>query len=285
LRILASASRPGAGRYDSKSVHRIFTCFAKLAEYNPPIPLLRGPLHLAEVGRSKRKSPVSVLVVEADCLTAELLSVALKRCQNLFDIVGRTVSFGDTLKAVDEMGPRVALISADLREGQGAGFRLMSQIRERFPKTAIVALLKDPRQEQVLAAFRAGARGVISRDQPFRVLARCIRRVDEGEIWASPDQIGLVFDTLNQASVLLLPHESQSVFAELTPREREVAAPVMDGLRNSEIGVRLGVSEHTVRNYLMKIYDKLGVSNRVQLTRHGVDALHPRTHLDPGVRI
>jgi len=217
--------------------------------------------------------PVSILIAEESFLGADLLGSALKRCQNYFDVVAQVSSILAATKSLAECKPQVALISISLRDGQNAGYKLISHTREHFPHTSVVALLRDSQHEHVLEAFRCGARGVISRDQAFRVLVKCIRKVNEGEIWASPDQIGLVFENLKRNSNMTPAHNPEKNLAELTPRERDVAILVMEGFRNAEIGARLNVSEHTVRNYIMRIYDKLGVSNRVQLTRQCTGAV------------
>ena len=221
--------------------------------------------------------PVSILIVEESFLGAELLASAVKRCQNYFDVVAQVTSLAEGTEALAERKPQVALVSVSLRDGQTSGYKLISHAHEHFPRTSIVALLHDSRQEHVLEAFRCGARGVISRDQAFRVLVKCIRKVQEGEIWASPDQIGLVFECLKRNSDLAPAYPPPKALTDLTPREREVAVLVMEGYRNAEIGVRLNVSEHTVRNYIMRIYDKLGVSNRVQLTRQCAGTLRAHT--------
>lgn len=211
--------------------------------------------------------PVSILIAEGSFLSADLLSSALKRCQNHFDVVGHAGSCAEATKKLHDLKPQVALVSMSLRGANGGGYSLISHIREHLATTSVVALLEEAKREQVLEAFRCGAHGVISRDQPFRMLVKCIRKVHAGEIWASADQIGLVFESLKSNSELSSGRAAQSDLSQLTPRERDVAALVIEGLRNAEIGAKLGVSEHTVRNYIMKIYDKLGVSNRVQLTR------------------
>ena len=141
---------------------------------------------------------VSIVVVESNSLGAELLSSALKRCQNQFDVVGQATTFAQAAMQIESSRPRIALASVNLRDGEGSGCKLISHIREHCPRTFAVALLNDAQRSQVLDAFRSGARGVISRDQPFRVLAKCIRKVHEGEIWASPDQIGFVFESLKK---------------------------------------------------------------------------------------
>src|SRR5271157_4976439 len=182
---------------------------------------------------------VSILIVEGNFLGAELLSSALKRCQNNFDVVGQATSFADATRKLQELRPRVTVTGMRLQEGQTSGYKLISHIREHWPRTLTVALLNDSRQEDVLEAFRCGARGVISRDQPFRVLAKCIRKVHEGEIWASSAQLGYVFESLKkdpESAALMAP---QTAFAGLTPRESDVAALVIEGLRNAEIAARL----------------------------------------------
>src|SRR5271165_6201290 len=126
--------------------------------------------------------PITIFVAECNSLSAELLSSALKRCQNNFDVVGQVTSLAEGVRRVDETRPQVALTSVQLQDGPASGYQLMSHLHEHSPKTMTIALLSDDRQEHVLEAFRCGARGVISRNQPFRVLAKCIRKVHEGEI-------------------------------------------------------------------------------------------------------
>ena len=221
----------------------------------------------AEISRPRRIGPASILIAEVNFLGADLLSSALKRCQNYFDVVAHVANIGDALGKMEEFKPSIALVSVSLLGQLANGYKLISDIREHWPKTFTVALLDDSRFEHVLEAFRSGARGVISRDQPFRILAKCIRKVHEGHIWASSDQIGFVFESLKRTSAQFAGPAPQEALAGLTPREKDVTALVIEGLRNAEIAARLAVSEHTIRNYIMRIYDKLGVSNRVQLTR------------------
>jgi DNA-binding CsgD family transcriptional regulator len=86
----------------------------------------------------------------------------------------------------------------------------------------------------------------------------------QGQIWASNDQIEVAFEALKK--VKAGGDKPTGTVDQLTPREREVVSHVVEGLRNLEIASKLGVSEHTIRNYILRIYEKLGVSNRVQLT-------------------
>jgi len=239
----------------------------------------------SESSGCKRKLPASILIVEGNLLSADLLSSALKRCQNYFEVVEQLTSASVAVEKLDRLKPNVALISVDSQDKSAARYQLISHIKERCPKTATVALLNDSRLEHVLEVFRCGARGVISRDQPFRVLAKCIRKVHEGEIWASSDQIGFIFESLKRSTEVFSGLAPQTSLSELTPRQRDVAVLVIEGLRNAEIATRLSVSEHTVRNYIMRIYDKLGVSNRVQLTRQCADIFQHRPIPESGSRL
>jgi DNA-binding NarL/FixJ family response regulator len=208
---------------------------------------------------------IPTFVADSSFLYVELLSGALRRCQNYFEVVGQSVNSADAIRRLDEFEPAIALISVELQDGKTAGYRVLEHLRETSPETAAVAMLTEEVRDQVLEAFRCGARGVVSKNQPFRVVAQCLRKVHQGEIWASSDQISYVFDSLKGAQ--RPTPKSAGPFDELTPREHEVVARVIQGMSNAEIGTELGVTENTVRNYVMKIFDKLGVSNRVQLTR------------------
>lgn len=210
-----------------------------------------------------RKIPT--LIADSSRLNVELLSAALGRCQNYFEVVAHALNSADAQRLLIEFVPAIALISAELQDGPTAGFQVLQHIRANHPRSSAVALLNDSRRELVLEAFRCGARGVVSREQPFRVIAKCLRKVHQGEFWASNDQIGFVLGLLHQESQA--PPAPSGITEQLTPREREVAALVAEGMINAQIAARLGISENTIRNYVMRIYDKLGVSNRVQLAR------------------
>jgi DNA-binding CsgD family transcriptional regulator len=127
----------------------------------------------------------------------------------------------------------------------------------------IVVLLDSSKREVVLDAFRWGASGLFSRHEALETLSKCVRRVYEGQIWASTQQVGFVVDALASAPTV------RAVGADglnlLSKRELEVVRCLADGLTNREIAKRLGLSQHTIKNYLFRVFDKLGVSNRLEL--------------------
>jgi len=115
----------------------------------------------------------------------------------------------------------------------------------------------------VLDAFRAGAKGVFCRAEPLAALCKCIRVVREGQIWANSHQLNFIVDALANAAPLRV--RSARGKDLLAKREQEVANLVAEGLPNREIAKKLALSEHTVSNYLFRIYEKLGISSRVEL--------------------
>jgi DNA-binding NarL/FixJ family response regulator len=115
----------------------------------------------------------------------------------------------------------------------------------------------------VVEAFRAGARGVFCRSESLKSLARCIQCVSEGQIWANSKELRYLLEALGEALPLRVIDARGA--ALLSRRELEVVRCVAEGLSNREIAQRLGLTEHTVKNYLFRIFDKLGVSKRVEV--------------------
>jgi DNA-binding NarL/FixJ family response regulator len=116
----------------------------------------------------------------------------------------------------------------------------------------------------VVEAFREGARGVFSRNHSLKALSKCIRTVHQGQYWASNEDIGHIMGALTRYKPLRLNNAEGMPL--LTRREEDVVRLVADGLKNAEVAQRLNLGEHTIRNYLYRIFDKLGVSSRVELT-------------------
>jgi len=120
----------------------------------------------------------------------------------------------------------------------------------------------------VIEAFTAGAMGVCSRDESCEVLCKCIDRVHSGQIWANSEQLHYLLETLWTGSrVRLIDARGHAL---LTKRQEEIVYLVAEGLRNREIAEHLKISEHTIRNYLFRIFEKLGISSRTELILYAI---------------
>ena len=126
-----------------------------------------------------------------------------------------------------------------------------------------IILLDRIDQDQVLEAFSHGARGVVDTNQSFDVLCKSIRSVHAGQVWAGSVELQWVVQALGERQPTRIVNAKG--ISLLTKREEQVVAMVTDGLPNSEISKKLGVSAHTVKNHIFHIFNKLGVSNRAEL--------------------
>jgi DNA-binding CsgD family transcriptional regulator len=131
------------------------------------------------------------------------------------------------------------------------------------PSTRAVLLPDSSKDEAILQAFRAGARGVLGRNESMELLAKCVRSVHQGQIWANSHHIAIAMGALaNSPTVRAVNAEGMNLLSE---RELQVVRCLSEGLTNQEIAKRLKLSQHTIKNYLFRIFDKLGVSSRVEL--------------------
>jgi two-component system nitrate/nitrite response regulator NarL len=209
-----------------------------------------------------------VFVGDAKRMNSQLIASALQRCRGNFDVHAFSGTSSDALCQLQNYKPHVALISAELGDGTFTGFKVLQQLHALEPKTAAVMLLDSDEREIVVDAFRAGARGVFCRGSSFEALPKCIRRVHEGQIWASNDELEFILDVITHLKPLQI--RNSGGMALLTPRETAVAHLVVEGMRNQEIAAKLRVREHTVRNYMLRVFDKLGISSRVELVLYAL---------------
>jgi two-component system nitrate/nitrite response regulator NarL len=213
--------------------------------------------------------PVTVLVSDSTAMGCQLLSDALKNSPYHFSVVAHALNIKEILQKVEEKEPQVTLVSANLEEGPLSGFPALQELHASHLKTKPVMLLEVSAPEMVVNAFRAGAKGIFCRKRPFEDLCKCIHSVNKGQIWATSDELQCVLEVLTRAA----PYQAISPHSKniLTKREREVVSLVSQGMTNQDISRRLNLSTHTVKNYLFRIFEKLGISNRVELVLYSLD--------------
>jgi DNA-binding NarL/FixJ family response regulator len=212
-------------------------------------------------------SAVSVLIAGSNQLHCQLLVTALRRRD--FQAIWCAMEKDAILAAIAENAIDVALMNSE------HNMSLVRSLHLAHPGVVEVLLLDAPDRDAVVNAFRSGARGLFSfSDSPFRLLCKCIQTVHQGQIWASNEQVGYLMDAVIQVPSLRVVNSRGTNL--LTPREQQVVALVADGLSNRGVAGELGLSEHTVKKYLFRIFDKLGVSTRVELVLYAVTRGAPR---------
>jgi DNA-binding NarL/FixJ family response regulator len=207
---------------------------------------------------------ISVLVITPDNITAELLKSAFAHeRKNSFAVQMLT---GTSQKVIGKLmvhKPDVALVCDELQDDPLAGFKVLQKLRQSHHDTAAIMLLQSCKPDCVVEAFREGARGVFSRAHSLKALSKCIRTVHQGQYWANNQDLGHIMNALSQRKTLQF--NDVNGMPLLTRREEEVVCLVAEGLKNREIAEQLKVKEHSVRNYIYRIFEKLGVSSRVEL--------------------
>ncbi len=221
---------------------------------------------------------IRVHIAEASPMNGQLIAGALKRCRQQFDVVASTSTSTEAVRRLEDHSADVAVISSELQDGPLTGYKVLHQLRASRSKTAAIMLLDSGERDLVIDAFRGGARGIFCRMQSFKALSKCIRTVHKGQVWASNVEIEFLLEALTHYTPLQLVRSSGMNL--LTPREEEVVRLVAEGMRNRDIAQKLNVSEHTVRNYLFRIFEKLGVSSRVELVLYVLSRRDPAL-LDP----
>jgi len=196
-------------------------------------------------------------------MNCQLIQDSLRRGRSRISVVGATIDAAQALSLLKEHEPDATVISARLGTGPVDGFGLVRNVRSLRLRTRIVVLLDSRDRELVVDAFRFGAHGVVFRDESVKVLAKCLRAVHGGQIWAGSLYLGYVIEAL--AKAMPLPAQNFRGADRLTKREREIASVIAEGLTNREASARLHLSEGTVRNHLQHVFDKLGISSRSEL--------------------
>jgi DNA-binding NarL/FixJ family response regulator len=217
---------------------------------------------------SEDSAAISVLVADSNQMQAQLLVSALRRRPE-FSVSACPLDLEVIVAALNSTKTHVAIINANDPKYDGNDMSMVRRLHLLYPQIAKILLLDSYDRELVANAFRSGVRGLFCfSEYPFRLLCKCIHRVHHGEVWLNNPQVQSLIETIT--SVPSLRVVDTKGLKLLTPREEQVVALVADGLSNRAIANELNLSEHTIKKYLFRIFDKLGISTRVELVLYAV---------------
>lgn len=207
---------------------------------------------------------VQVVVADSSPIQSQLLTRALKGRRD-FQVSAVALEASALHDFMQSNQTDVVLLAGN----HLADLSLLRWLRVSYPNIAPVLLAENDDRELVVSALRAGAKGIFLFTQtPFTMLCKCIHCVSQGQVWINSQQMNYVVDALSEVPTLRVVNSTGRSL--LTPREEQVVALVADGLTNRGVASELGLSEHTIKKYLLRIFDKVGISSRVELVLYAM---------------
>jgi len=202
----------------------------------------------------------TIRVIVAD--TQAIFRVGLRKIFALEDdirVVGQAESLDQTIAAIQKFSADILIFEAALSPNPADA---VSDLLRQNTSCRLVVVLQEPDQEMTLDLFRRGAHSIVSREIEPEILVECLRKIAQGESWLESHAVAWVLEAYRTQGVR--PAGSRPKVS-LTPKESLIVSCVTQGMKNKEIALRVGTTEQVVKNYLRKVYDKLGVADRLEL--------------------
>ena len=188
--------------------------------------------------------------------------VGMKKVFALEDDI-RVVAQAETLEnlhtALQRYPTDVVLLEGQLIAGT---IDAIPELVKRCPDAKLIVQVVEADEANIVELYRRGVRGVVPRSISPDLLVRCVRRIATGETWIDNQAVNWVIDAYRAQAAALVSPRTQP---RLSPKETAIITCITQGKRNKEIAFQLGTTEQVIKNYLRKIYDKLGVSDRLEL--------------------
>jgi len=202
----------------------------------------------------------TIRVIVAD--TQAIFRAGLRKIFALEDdirVVGQAESLDQTVTAIQKFSADIVIFEAALAPNPADA---VSDLLRQSTSCRLVVVLQEPDQDMTLDLFRRGAHGIVWREVEPEMLVECLRKVAQGETWLESRAVAWVMQAYRTQG--LRPAGSRPKIS-LTPKESLIVSCVTQGMKNKEIALRVGTTEQVVKNYLRKVYDKLGVADRLEL--------------------
>jgi DNA-binding NarL/FixJ family response regulator len=174
-------------------------------------------------------------------------------------VVGQAETLEQAISAAKKFSAEILIFEAALAENP---VEAAQEILKQAPGLRLAVVTETPDQELTLELFRRGVHTIVSREIDSELFVDCLRCIAKGEPWLEPHGVKWVLEAYRSHGTR--PHGTRSK-VQLTPKESLIVSCVTQGMKNKEIALRVGTTEQVVKNYLRKVYDKLGVADRLEL--------------------
>ncbi len=221
---------------------------------------------------------IRVLLADSHPVVIEGLKSIL-RSESDITIVGQATDGIEALEMVTALDPDVLLL--ELRLPRMDGLTLLRNLASRSSRAKSLLFPASDLKDEFVEAMKLGCSGILMKQSPAALIAKSIRKINEGEIWLDASTTATVirqFASPSESSPPSSPGNGKHPRdrAQLSQREREIIVLIAQGYKNKEIAEKMFITEQTVKNHLHNVFDKLGVSDRLELALY---AIHNSLHL------
>jgi DNA-binding NarL/FixJ family response regulator len=205
-------------------------------------------------------SAAAIRIILAD--SQAIYRVGIRKVFALEDdirVVAQAESVENLQSAVQRYPSDVVLLEGDMLTGTT---NAIPELLRLAPEIKIIVQTSHTDEAITVEYYRKGVRGIISRGISPDMLVKCVRKIASGETWIDNQSVNRVIEAYRTQAAALVSPRTQP---RLSPKEMSIITCITQGKRNKEIAYQLGTTDQVIKNYLRKIYDKLGVSDRLEL--------------------
>lgn len=223
-------------------------------------------------------TPIRVFIADAHPIVLEGLRNVLTQQPSL-TVIGEACDGVEAIEKIADLDPDVVLLDPKLPRLDG--LTVLRSIQTRAPRSKVLLFASSENKEEFVEAMKFGCSGVLLKDTPTPLIEKSIQKVHAGEIWLDSNTTAAVIRQFASPTEFSNPHingKPNRERAQLSQREREIIVLIAQGYKNKEIAEKMFITEQTVKNHLHNVFDKLGVSDRLELALY---AIHNSLHLKP----
>lgn len=223
-------------------------------------------------------APIRVFIADAHPIVLEGLRSVLGQHAGI-QIVGEASDGMDAIDKIVQLEPDIVLL--DLRLPRVDGLTVIRSIQTRAPRAKVILFAAPDNKEDFVEAMKVGCSGILLKDSSTSLVEKSIHKVHAGEIWLDSNTTAAVIRQFASPSDIPPVHSNgkpNRERAQLSQREREIIILIAQGYKNKEIAEKMFITEQTVKNHLHNVFDKLGVSDRLELALY---AIHNSLHVKP----
>ncbi len=223
------------------------------------------PVPSAKSKPKERARKIRIVIADDHPIFREGLKKLLSLEED-FQVIGEAADGRQTVEVVLKLQPDILLL--DLKMPNMSGLEALQELGDKAKSTKVIVLTASDDEASVVQAMRMGTAGIVLKQTATDLLVKSIRKVFDGEVWLDSRMTSVVLREFSQPQAV--PPSELPPKARLSARELEVVALVCQGFRNKEIAEKMFISEQTVKNHLHNIFDKLGVSDRLELALYAI---------------